>query len=326
MRILTFMKTLLTCVLLLCGCATLPKPPAIDVRPVSPSNTPLQICWLELGGTEVSGGLGAAGSTTASIWQVTTSALLIRHPAGDLLVDTGTSPKASEEAKELPGWKHFVFEQTAGLNVQRGDLKSMLQSLGVEKPQAIVLSHAHADHLGGVAALPETPVWMAPEEARFIEADLAHHRGVVIPPQGRALQGRTVELQFDSGPYLNYAKSHDVFGDGSVVLVPSPGHTPGSVVTFINAAEHQLAHVGDLINLTESIERRVPKGFLMRALTDEDPAATDAEVARLVALHEAVPSLTILPAHDRVAWEALFGRTAVGEPPRCVSWNGSATR
>lgn len=300
------------------SCASLPKlPPSGFVEPPA-ATTPLEICWIETGGASVSGGLGAGGVTSASTWEVTTSALLVRHPQGALLIDTGLSLDAAEEAKELGGWKRFVFGQTAGRNAVRGNLRALLEGLDATRLTAIVLSHAHADHMGGVSQLPDVPVWLAAEEAAFVEADLKLQGGVVIPAQARSIAGRTVGLRFESGPYLNYPKSHDVFGDGAVVIVPTFGHTPGSVATFINVPGKRVVHVGDLINLRESIDREVPKSKVMRAMTDEDAHATDVEVARLVELHRVAPDVQILPAHDRAQWERLFGPTPVGAPPPCA--------
>ena len=312
-------RTLL--VLLVVGlpsCASLPTLPASAVVVPAVATTPLEICWVETGGTHASAGFGASGITTSPSWEVTTSALLIRHPQGDLLLDTGVSPDAAEEARELGGWKRFVFGQTAGRNSARGNLRTQLEGLHATALTAIILSHAHADHMGGVSQLPDVPVGLAAEEVAFIDADLKSHRGVVMPAQARAIEGRQVALRFDSGPYLNYPASHDVFGDGAVVIVPTFGHTPGSVATFINLPGRRVVHVGDLINLAESIDRQVPKSKVMRAMTDEDAHATDVQVARLVELHRIAPDVQILPAHDRAEWERLFGPTAIGAPPPCV--------
>jgi len=309
---------LLVIVLIPLSCVSLPAPPAATFTAAPAATVPLELCWVETGGTSVWGALGAAGVVDASTWEVTTSALLVRHPKGDLLIDTGISVAAATEVRELGAWRSFVFSQTAGRNDQRGTLKAKLEQLGATNPLAIIVSHAHADHLGGVSQVPGVPVWFARKELAFVEAELKSGRGVVMPAQARAVEKRAVALEFESGPYLNYPASHDVFGDGSVVIVPTPGHTPGSVATFVNQPGLRLVHTGDLINLAESIERAVPKSWLMRAFTDEDTKATDLEVARLVQLHQLEPGLTILPAHDRRAWEAVFGNTPVGAAPPCV--------
>ncbi len=295
--------------------------PAEGPRVVAPAPTvPLEVCWLETGGTTVAAGFAAGGPTSLSQWEVTSSALLVRHPKGDVLIDSGISPNAAAEAAELSAWKHFVFGQTAGRNEPRGSLTSMLAALKAE-PTAVILSHAHPDHAGGLGALPaNVGVWLAKPEADLVNGELAAPRGVVVPSQARALQRRLRPIDFAAVPYAVYEAQFDVFGDGSVVVVPTFGHTPGSVATFVNlSATKRLLYAGDLINVGESLERRVGKSWLMRRLTDEDDAQTEAQVQRLLQLHDQDPGLTILPAHDRPAYVAFFGADPLktGAPP-CI--------
>jgi glyoxylase-like metal-dependent hydrolase (beta-lactamase superfamily II) len=312
------MKKLLGLSLLFTACASLPPAGSHAFAPPPPPGTPIQVCWVDTGGLTAPGGYGAGGSTVAATWEVTSAALVIRHPEGDLVLDTGISPHAQEEQRELGAWKRFTFSQTAGRNVPRRNLKDALTALGVTRPKALLLSHVHADHAGGVASLPDVPVWLAAEEKQLVEAELEHPRGVALPAQARALKGRMVPIPFVAEPYANYEARFDVFGDGSVVVVPAFGHTPGSVATFVNVSPAlRFVHVGDLINLRESIERNVGKSWLMRQLTDEDLARTQAEVAKLVQLHARDPELLILPAHDRRAFVELFGADDGGVPP-CI--------
>ena len=106
-----------------------------------------------------------------------------------------------------------------------------------------------------------------------------------------------------------------MFGDGVIVVTKIPGHTPGSIATFVNLSPtKRLVHVGDTVNLTESIERRLPKSSIMQFFTDSDAHSAGVSVAKLTQLHELAPELHFLPAHDREAWEKFFGGA-----PGCVS-------
>ncbi|PZR09333.1 MAG: hypothetical protein DI536_22390 [Archangium gephyra] len=296
--------------LMLAGCSSLPSPaPHAFVTPPRPT-TDLTVCWIDTGGLSAPGSYGSGGTPTAEKWEVTSAALLVRHPGGDVLIDTGVSPSASEDARDLSAWKRFVFDNTAGRNVARESLVETLATLGVTKLKAVILSHAHPDHAGGLTALPEVPVWLAAEEKAFVDSG----NQAVVPAHVKALTGRMEPLVFEPVPYANYDARADVFGDGSLVVVPAFGHTPGSVVTFVNTPTLRVAHVGDLINLGESLNRKVQKSFLMRTLTDEDEAANDAQDAKLIQLHEADPEVVILPAHDRPRWAATLPKcTAPGK-------------
>ncbi len=58
---------------------------------------------------------------------------------------------------------------------------------------------------------------------------------------------RYEEYVFEGGPYLGFPKSHDVWADGSIVVVPARGHTPGSVIIFVNLpTKKRYAFLGDL--------------------------------------------------------------------------------
>jgi N-acyl homoserine lactone hydrolase len=299
--------------LFLAGCAGLPAAPKSTwVEPAATGAT-VQVCWIDTGGTSVARGYGIGGSTEGEQWDVTAPAVLLRHPSGDLLIDSGISFQAQEEAKALTGWRRFVFDQTAGRSQPRRNVKDSLAALGVTRLKAVILSHAHADHAGGLVALTDVPVWLGADEAAFVSAN---PRQVVMPAHAKALENRMVSIPFEAKPYATYEQSFDVFGDGSVVVVPTAGHTPGSVATFVRATGgKRLLHVGDLINLAESIDKKVGKSWLMSTLTDEDADATAREVARLVELHEKDPSLTILPAHDRALFVTLFGEGTPDVPP-----------
>lgn len=302
--------SLLAVLLMLSSACGLPRvaPRLLVERPRAA--TPIEVCWLELGGREAPAGLGAAGAVQADAWHVTTSALLVRHPKGVLLVDTGLSDDLHRDADELHGWARFVFDHTAGTNERRASLPELLERLGVQ-PTMVVLSHAHPDHAGGVPLLGEVPVWLPQEELDFAARNV-DHGPAVIPSQARALVAHGHAIPFEDRAFSVYARSWDVFGDGSVVVVPTFGHTPGSVSTFVDLGDRRLFHVGDLISLRESVAREVPKGWLMRELTDEDIAKTDEAVARLVDLQRQAPDVWILPAHDRAAWEAVFGALEPG--------------
>lgn len=303
-----------------CACATLSPAPETTLVARPAPTVPLEVCWVEVAGTSAATHFGAAGWTTSKEgWDATASVLVVRHPKGDVLIDTGTSLDATQDDAELGAWKRFVRSQTAGRMKPRGALRPQLEALGVVAPVGLIVSHAHPDHAGGVDQVPNAPVWLAKEEQAFVDEELATLHGTVVAAHARALAGRMVPFTFESGPFLTYEKSHDVFGDGSVVVVPTFGHTPGSVATVVTLPDGQrLMHVGDLVSRLESIERRVPKYRLMRLLTDEDGAATDREVAKLSQLHEKAPALKFLPAHDRRAYEAVFGKRSVGGAPTCL--------
>jgi N-acyl homoserine lactone hydrolase len=306
------------------GCAAHLPPiqPHAFVPPAVPLEQNLEVCWLETAGTQGWGGFGSAGSSTTETWHATASAILVRHPSGDVLIDTGNPTRLDDEVTELSLWGRFLTQNLLfGRFERRGDLLQMLAAAGSDpkKLKAIVLSHAHGDHAGAVSDLPGVPVLLPAEELAFITEGLAGGKWWIIPAHARAIAQQGVALSFDAGPYANFESSADVFGDGTVVIVPLFGHTPGSVGIFVNlSATQRLLHVGDTVNTVESVDREARKFWLMRALTDSDGELAASQIARLAELRRADPALQLLPAHDRAAWATFFGEPPAGQSLTCV--------
>jgi glyoxylase-like metal-dependent hydrolase (beta-lactamase superfamily II) len=115
-------------------------------------------------------------------------------------------------------------------------------------------------------------------------------------------------FDFDGGPYLGFARSHDVYGDGSVVCVPAPGHTPGSIVIFVTLPRNvRYALVGDLVWQREGLTRRVERPWLMRLLGDTDPEGTRQNLLKMVSVLQRIPEMTIVPSHDQRAYAEMAG-------------------
>lgn len=290
-----------------------PAPPHARVTPRLHVLPPVQVCWLEFARGEVWGQLGTAGVTRTRSWKNTTSGVLVRHPKGDVLIDAGYSPNVREETLGRPLLTRFFTGMALNGLYDVSSVTAPLQRTGatVEGLKWFIPSHMHQDHLGGMVELTNVPVLLPPEEMERIRA----RDPAVVPEHAEAVEDRMTAMAFEPKPYENFDESFDVFGDGVIVVTKIPGHTPGSIATFVNLSHtKRLVHVGDTVNLTESIERRLPKSTVIQFFTDMDAHGAGASVAKLTQLHEQARELHFLPAHDREAWEKFFGGA-----PGCVS-------
>ena len=114
------------------------------------------------------------------------------------------------------------------------------------------------------------------------------------------------EYRFEGGPCLGFPASHDVYSDGSIVVVPAPGHTPGGVIIFVTLYNGtRYAFVGDLVWQLEGITEREERPWITRRKADTDAAGTRENLLRMVALKERLPELIIVPAHDIRAFSAI---------------------
>jgi glyoxylase-like metal-dependent hydrolase (beta-lactamase superfamily II) len=271
-------------------------PPAERVAPKLDALPAVKACWVE-----------SAGILEGTSVGVTASILLIRHPAGDVIVDAGMSTRFEEEIRPYPWLMRFRLRLMVGGLLPSAPLPELLRGLGAEPRRLLAIaSHAHLDHIGGLLDLPPVPVLMPKEERSYLAGPDSWDIGFVMPAHAIVLRDRTVPFEFAAQRYEVFEQSFDLFRDGSVVLVPLFGHTPGSVGVFVNlSAEKRLLHIGDATDDVKGYEDNVGKALAMQQ-TDNDRERANAIVTRLHQLHTLLPALHILPAHGRSAWQRAF--------------------
>lgn len=280
----------------------------------SAASAATQVCWLETSHGDMDGAMGGAGLRDTKVWHSTVSAILIRSARGDVLVDTGFSPTAEAQMDELPPAGRAFGLNIVGGAKGRTPLVDALATVHETPAQVarIMITHTHYDHLGGATQLA-APIDVAPAEAVWMREQHAHP--TITPPSlVAAVTPRLHTLPYDGGRYLGFDKSSDLYGDGTIVAVPLPGHTPGSQGVFVKLGGRQVFLIGDAADTVEAAERGLPKSAPIRSNTDFTPALADQQTRRLADFHRAHPEIALIPAHDRAAYTAAFGA-----PSTCVS-------
>lgn len=222
------------------------------------------------------------------------AAFVVEHPRGRLLIDAGVGRDVRAHLDTTP----WLLRTLAELTVLQPTVDA-LEDRGLQPSDVagIILTHSHWDHVSGLADLRTVPVWITPEE-------LAHARsndeGGTLYRQIEALGPLVLrELRFAGPEYGPFEASHDVYEDGSVVIVPMPGHTPGSVGVFVtDAAGKRVLIIGDTSWTREGVEWPAEKPWLARRMVDHDAAGVRRQLVLLHQLQRANPTLLIVPAHD----------------------------
>lgn len=178
---------------------------------------------------------------------------LIRHPKGDLLWETGV-PQA---IADLPGGKG-----PEGVEVKR-KLTDQLKQLGLAPAdiEYLSVSHSHFDHIGNGGLFAKS-TWIVH----------ARERAHAFRPTARADKtsfGAYAALETAKTITFDGEAAYDVFDDGSVQIVPTPGHTPGHTVLLVQLEKAgPVLLTGDLWHIAESRPaRRVPRFNTNRADT-----------------------------------------------------------
>lgn len=267
--------------------------PEIAVGELPPATPPagMTVYALPTGSMESRAAFAFRGGKWNDTRQFAMTALLIRHPKGDLLVDTGFGKNVDEHVKLLPSIMQSQTTYSKGVPAA-----GQLAAGGIDpnKLAGIILTHAHWDHVSGLDGFDGVPVLVDAAETAFIGEKT---RNTELLNSFTNVNYK--QYDFEGGPYLGFPRSHDVFGDGAVVIVPSPGHTPGSVVIFVTLpAGLRYALLGDLVWQEDAIDIPSERPWPVRRLLGENDAEVRENIARVVAFHKKYPRIQLLPAHD----------------------------
>jgi len=164
------------------------------------------------------------------------SSYLIVHPRGTLQFDSGGIPDSQFKADGAP--------VTEGVMSATKPLLPQLAAAGY-KPGDITyfaLSHYHSDHTGNANAFAGS-TWITQKAERdFMFGDKPE--GIIQPATYSALKGAKTRV-LDN-------EELDVFGDGTVRLIPTPGHTPGHQVLLVRLPKRgPVLLAGDLYHYPE---------------------------------------------------------------------------
>jgi N-acyl homoserine lactone hydrolase len=165
-----------------------------------------------------------------------TNCYLVRHAQGYLLWELGVGDAVAKMPEGRPGAINWRLRRT---------LASQLDELGVKPDDIkfIAASHTHGDHIGNVKLFPKSMLLAQKEEYRW-----------PMPKGGPRFN--------PAHPSTEIEGDHDVFGDGSAVLLATPGHTPGHQSFLLRLKNTgTILITGDAAHFRENWDfRRVP-GF-----------------------------------------------------------------
>ena len=173
-------------------------------------------------------------------------AALVEHPAARFLVDPALCADVHRRVlPELPTLLRSVVAPDRSVT----GLPEALAAAGVA-PGGIdfaLPTHLHWDHVSGLHELPDgLPVRVQDVERSFALAADGPRRAPLGVARGPLLGRHYQTYELDGPPVLTFARSHDVFADGSVLVVDLPGHTPGSVGVLLRlAGDRRVLLAGD---------------------------------------------------------------------------------
>jgi N-acyl homoserine lactone hydrolase len=209
---------------------------------------------------------------------------LIEHDRGLVLFDTGVSPKGLADPDhyfpDLVAQFKFECRTELGVDAQIHDL-----GFSLERVAYVVPSHLHFDHAGGLYLFPNATFLIGKGEMSF-----AYHPDDAT--RGYFLLNDLIPTR--AFRWIEIGSDFDLFGDGSVQLLFSPGHTPGSIALFVRLPTQNVILTGDTCHYQAEVARGVADSL-------HDQAQGLASLRRLVLIRDAWEA-RIWVGHDLDDW------------------------
>lgn len=260
------------------------------------------------------------GSRAPKMWWALTSrswielpinVFVIKHRDGLVLFDTGLDPAIVSDPNYVDSaigrfFMRRVFRLTIGpddtvaKNLDRLNLRA-------EDVNTVVVSHLHFDHIGGIADVPQAELLVSRDEWQQLsephpDRDYFFRDHIQLP----GANWQPIDFTATEDPLLApFGGCYDVMGDGTLMLLPTPGHTVGSLSMLVRSDDcPPLLLIGDLSYAVELLMRDQLPGIYA------DKSELLASFAKVRDLKAQLPDLVILGSHDPAATDLL--QNAVG--------------
>jgi N-acyl homoserine lactone hydrolase len=213
------------------------------------------------------------------------SSALIRHKQGNVLFDTGCHPSIIDNPEQR--WGSLAKYIKPIMSADETLLPSLAcVGLGPDDVDIVVNSHFHPDHCGCNQFFKRATI-------------LAHAREVEAAKAPNAEAAGYLQADWDYGkPIETVTGEKDLFGDSSVVLVPLPGHTPGTLGALVSLdRDGQFLLASDSVSLRQSLDTDIAPRNTWNV---EEQLKTFEEVRRIERA-----GATVICGHDDQQWQSL---------------------
>ena len=262
-----------------------PPPPAQTQN--SQRVNALQLYMLDCGLIEISDldGFSSAGDYAGTSDTFTDTCWLLRHPEGTLLWDLGLPTGLVGNGQQTNGVFTLSMERT---------LTDQLVEIGLftSDVDMISISHSHFDH-SGQADQFQSAKWLVHSDEYAAMFPLTQSEEDEVTSEAESDEGSPNPfVSFASLEREEFTGEYDVFGDGSAIIIPTPGHTVGHTSLLVKLPEAgPILLTGDLYHRSESRAlKRVPRFNADEAITlasmEVFEARAAAEGARIIIQHE----------------------------------------
>lgn len=183
---------------------------------------------------------------TSGLVTIPVPSFLIEHPRGLVLFDTGLHPDAVTDPEKVYGAELAPLLGIGGTEAQRLDRQLEALGYGLGDVTHVISSHGHFDHTGGLFLFPKAKHYFGEGELRW-----AHWPD----PIQRFVYRKEILDVIPSLDYREVPGDLDVFGDGAITILSTPGHSPGEVSLLVRLASRTFLLTGDALHLRAQLEQ-----------------------------------------------------------------------
>jgi N-acyl homoserine lactone hydrolase len=231
-------------------------------------------------------------------------AFLLEHPgAGPMLIDTGLHPSVAVKPAESLGRVGALAFRGIKMDPAQA-VAAQLRERGIEPAQVgtVVMTHMHVDHASGISQFPDSTFIVSKAEWEAATTQ-GHFHGYATRQFDHAFDYRLLDFDESKGTvpqsFSGFARSFDLFGDGSVRAVYTPGHTLGHMSVVVRTAGGEVLVAGDAIYVHRNLDdTHLPH----RTEDDHLYRRSLREIQQYV---RETPDALVIPGHDWEAWQAL---------------------
>ncbi|HET6998703.1 MAG TPA: N-acyl homoserine lactonase family protein [Solirubrobacterales bacterium] len=223
-------------------------------------------------------------------------AFLIRHPsAGAVLVDTGLHPSIATDGKENFG---ALGNRTGKPTLEQGeDVPAQLRDRGLDPNElpTVVMTHMHIDHTSAISEFPNSAFIVSESEwTAAATGPKPLFNGYRRQHFDYAFDYRTIDFdRANIDSYASFGRTFDLFGDGSLHLAFTPGHSSGHMSVICRLKQNDFVIGGDATYVRAQLSGDAPM----------PPRPFDAHNFRrslqeLRLFQGQFPNATVTPGHD----------------------------